>query len=90
MALIVGGKSPHLDVSRADSIENRLIKLLLYLRQNRPTEGWDQFLTADGGLRWESIAVAGQVARRRPRGVDRHQASGRAGHLFRSAQGLQH
>jgi len=60
MALIVGGKSPHLNVSRADSIENRLIKLLLYLRQNRPAEGWGQFLTEAGEIRWQSIAVAGQ------------------------------
>lgn len=60
MALIAGGKSTHLSASRADSIENRLLKLLLYLKQTRPTEGWAQFLTADGGMRWEAVAVAGQ------------------------------
>jgi hypothetical protein len=60
LALIEGGTSPHIGVDRAESIENRLIKLLLYLRQHRPKEGWDQFLSADGGIRWEVIAVAGQ------------------------------
>lgn len=59
MAIIAGGKSEHLTVRRADSIENRLIKLLAYLQQHRPAEDWGQFLTADGGIRWEAIAVAG-------------------------------
>lgn len=60
MALIAGGSSPHLNVARADSIENRLIKLLLHLKLHRPDEGWEQFLTANGDIRWEAIAVAGQ------------------------------
>jgi hypothetical protein len=60
MALIAGGESSHLSVARADSIENRLGKLLEYLRQQRPDEGWAQFLTEGGGIRWESIALAGQ------------------------------
>lgn len=60
MAIITGGQSPYIAVSRTDSIENRLIKLLSYLQHTRPTEGWDQFLTKDGDIRWEPIAVAGQ------------------------------
>ncbi len=60
MALIEGGHSRYITVSRTDSIENRLIKLLLYLKQNRPAEGWNQFLRDDGNIRWEAIAVAGQ------------------------------
>ncbi len=64
MALIIGGSfnNPFKDITitRADSIENRLIKLLLYLKQARPQEHWEQFLNEDGSIKWESIAVAGQ------------------------------
>lgn len=58
-ALIEGGRSPHITVSRADSIEQRLIRLLQRLQQLRPREAWGQFLRADGTLRWESIAWSG-------------------------------
>jgi pimeloyl-ACP methyl ester carboxylesterase len=58
-ALIEGGRSPHITVSRADSIEHRLIRLLQRLQQLRPREAWGQFLQADGTLRWEAIAVSG-------------------------------
>lgn len=60
MAIITGGSSRHLTISRTDSIENRLIKLLLSLKRMRPKEHWEQFLDDSGGIRWESIAVAGQ------------------------------
>ena len=60
MAIIAGGSSRHITVSRADSIENRLLKLLLYLQQNRPAEEWGQFLTSEGGIRWEAFVLAGQ------------------------------
>ena len=59
MVLIAGGASPHLTISRTDSIENRLIKLLRYLAMDRPKENWDQFLDGDA-IRWSVIAVAGQ------------------------------
>jgi hypothetical protein len=60
LSIIAGGSSPHIEISRTDSIENRLIKLLLRLKQVRPLENWEQFLTDVGGIRWEYIAVAGQ------------------------------
>ena len=60
LALIEGGASKHLTVSRADSIENRLIKLLGYLNQRRPKENWSQFLVDDQTLKWDAIAVSGQ------------------------------
>jgi len=60
MTIISGGSSPHIVVPRAESIENRLVKLLAYLRTQRPGEGWEQFLTPSGDIRWEAIAVAGQ------------------------------
>jgi len=50
LEIIEGGdKSPYVEVSRADSIENRLIKLLRYLVKERPAEDWGQFLTVSAG-----------------------------------------
>jgi hypothetical protein len=60
LAIIQGGKSPHLSVARPDSIENRLIKVLQLLRSRRPAEGWGDFITEEGDIRWEALAVAGQ------------------------------
>lgn len=49
---------PEVDISAANSIRNRLAKLLLYLSTAYPSEGWDQYL--DGGdPAWDRIAVAG-------------------------------
>jgi pimeloyl-ACP methyl ester carboxylesterase len=59
LAIIEGGRSPRMTVSQADSIENRLEKLLVYLEAKRPDERWDQFLNGDQ-IAWEKIAVAGQ------------------------------
>lgn len=60
MALIAGGTTDHINISRSDSIENRLIRLLLHLKQTRPREDWGQFLTPSQSIKWETIAVAGQ------------------------------
>ena len=64
MTLIAGGSFNNafkdVTITRADSIENRLIKLLLYLKQTRPQEHWEQFLNDDNTIKWETIAVAGQ------------------------------
>ena len=60
MALIAGGTFKNMTISRTNSIENRLIKLLLHLKQIRPMEHWEQFLDEHGGIKWDSIAVAGQ------------------------------
>lgn len=60
LAIIEGGKSKHITVSPADSIENRLIKLLVYLKQRKPKENWEQFLAGDQTLKWDAIAVSGQ------------------------------
>ncbi|MDB6056465.1 MAG: hypothetical protein JWO95_309 [Verrucomicrobiales bacterium] len=66
MAIIRGGNATYRDgqskisIDPAESIENRLIKLLRLLQQKRPRENWEQFLTADGSLKWKSIAIAGQ------------------------------
>jgi len=60
MAIIAGGSFRSIAVSQTDSIENRLAKLLLYLKGTRSQEHWEQFLNADGSIKWDSIAVAGQ------------------------------
>jgi len=49
---------PVADVSEANSIDNRLTKLLLYLDSAYPDEGWSRFLK-HGEPRWSRIAVAG-------------------------------
>ncbi|MBP6002628.1 MAG: IPT/TIG domain-containing protein [Pyrinomonadaceae bacterium] len=52
-------RSPLVNVNRANSIENRLIKLLIYLRNTYPALGWQQFLTADSQIDWSKIVIAG-------------------------------
>ena len=60
LAILEGGTTPHVAVSRTDSIENRLVKLLLYLKENRADEHCEQFLDPEGGIKWNAVAVAGQ------------------------------
>lgn len=48
-----------INVTRPNSIENRLIKLLIYLRAQRPAENWGQFLLDDATIDWTRIVVAG-------------------------------
>jgi hypothetical protein len=66
LAIIHGGRAGYqngrkaIDIEKHDSIEHRLTKLLEYLQRHRPEEDWGQFLDAQGGIRWESMAVAGQ------------------------------
>src|SRR6266849_4862070 len=47
-----------LNVNVANSIDNRLTKLLEYLALQYPDEGWDRFLLQDQP-KWSQIAVAG-------------------------------
>lgn len=47
------------NVSRPNSIENRLIKLLIYLRNQAPNDNWGQFLVDDETLNWSKIIVSG-------------------------------
>ena len=51
--------SPHVNVSRPNSAENRLVKLLRYLADQYPHDGWEQYLTAGDVPRWSRILVAG-------------------------------
>lgn len=52
-------RTPLVNVTRANSIENRLIKLLLYLHSRAPKDGWGQYVNADNSLKWSSFVVAG-------------------------------
>ncbi len=52
-------RTPRVEVNRANSIENRLIKLLRYLDKNFPKEGWRQYLSNSDTLVWEKIIVGG-------------------------------
>lgn len=47
------------NVNRPNSIENRLLKLLIYLRQQRPGENWEQFLINESTVNWTKIVVSG-------------------------------
>ena len=66
LAIIQGGHATcqngrkEMTIAQPESIENRLAKLLLHLKTIRPLEHWEQFLNADGAIKWERIAVAGQ------------------------------
>jgi len=51
--------SPDVSVTPANSIDNRLAKLLGYLADRFPDEGWARFLEDDGTPKWSQIAVSG-------------------------------
>ena len=52
----VGGQAP---VARADAIVNRVGKLLAWLKDNHPQEGWGQFLLPDKTVDWSKVVLAG-------------------------------
>lgn len=52
-------RTPLVNVNRPNSIENRLIKLLIYLRARFPDDGWGQYLVNDSAIKWSSIVVSG-------------------------------
>jgi hypothetical protein len=58
--ILTGGDvSASVSITRANSIENRLIKLLQALHGQSPAEGWNAYLTATGQPEWSRIRVAG-------------------------------
>jgi len=52
-------RSNLVSVNRANSIENRLIKLLIYLRNTAPNQDWGQFLLDDNSINWSKIVTSG-------------------------------
>ena len=60
MELLEGdGDSPSVNVDRANSIENRLNKLLQYLAANYSEDGWAQFLDTNGEPKWSETVLVG-------------------------------
>lgn len=59
---IIYGKTPFagLDITPANSIQNRLLKLLQYLAETYPQENWSQYFAAPGRLEWGKLVLAGQ------------------------------
>lgn len=61
LALIRGGPDgPDGTVADCDSIEGRLTRLLVYLKEHQRGQGWDNFLDSNNKPAWDRIAVAGQ------------------------------
>ena len=53
-------RTPLISVTRVNSVENRLIKLLAFLHAAHPGEGWGQYVDdATGTIRWDQVAVWG-------------------------------
>ncbi len=52
-------RSPLANVTRANSIDNRLTKLLQFLAAQYPDEGWARFLLAGAKPKWSQIAISG-------------------------------
>ncbi|HMU34494.1 MAG TPA: hypothetical protein PKC89_11565 [Pyrinomonadaceae bacterium] len=52
-------RTPLVSVNRANSAENRIIKLLIYLRNQYPNDNWGQFLIDDSTINWSKIIVSG-------------------------------
>jgi hypothetical protein len=48
-----------LQISRTNSVVNRLSKLLAYLADEHPEEGWDQYLTPDDDPVWSAVVISG-------------------------------
>ncbi|MBF0502120.1 MAG: hypothetical protein HQM09_18415 [Candidatus Riflebacteria bacterium] len=59
---IISGKVQfgNLGVNEANSIDNRLLKLLQYLSIHFPTEHWEQYLMNNKSIYWEKIILTGQ------------------------------
>jgi len=59
-AMLTGrSSSAALTVSRANSIENRVIRLLQFMHLTDPEGAWNQFLVGDTAVRWNAVSVAG-------------------------------
>ena len=52
----VAGQSP---VTKADSIVNRLDKLLAWMQATYPAESWGQFVLSNGTVDWSKVVLAG-------------------------------
>lgn len=51
--------SSRVSVDRPNSIENRLVRLLRFMRSTEPNGNWGQFLNGDTDVKWSVVSVAG-------------------------------
>lgn len=51
-------RATQISITRPNSIQNRLVKLLLYLNSQHPNEGWLNYLNGNAP-KWSSLVVAG-------------------------------
>ena len=52
-------RSEEVSVDSSESIFNRFEKLLIYLHDNYPDEGWGEFLSITNGIDWSNIVLSG-------------------------------
>jgi len=57
-AIIEGGDTQYIKIPRIECIENRLIKLLLYLDRRHPHGGWGEFVSGEQ-INWARVTVSG-------------------------------
>jgi hypothetical protein len=51
--------SPSVNVDSLNSIYTRTLKLLVYLNQTYPQDGWGQYLLSQSSIDWSKVAVSG-------------------------------
>jgi len=60
MEILTGSDtSADVNVGLADSVDNRLVKLMEYLIETDPADGWDAFLDDSGAVRWDKVTLGG-------------------------------
>ena len=59
LAVINGGTNAEISIANADSITNRLVKLIEYLAANTINQNWSQYLGAQSNLNWPKIVISG-------------------------------
>lgn len=51
--------SPTVTVSKSNSLQNRIQKMIAYMDAQYPTENWKRFLNANNNIIWSKIIIAG-------------------------------
>lgn len=59
---VIYGKAPYrkLKINEANSIQNRLLKLIQHLAAQFPKEHWEQYLAGPGAIAWSKLILTGQ------------------------------
>ncbi len=72
--------SPKVTITRANSFENRIIKMITYMDSLHPAENWKRFLTTNRQLQWSKLSVGGHS-----QGSDHAMYMSKVRPLFRAA-----